>query len=62
MVDIHNYFDKYYVPNNMAMVLVGDLDFDATIKKVNDTFGKLENKEVVHPTLPKGRTNIISNS
>ena len=53
MVDIHNYFDKYYVPNNMAMVLVGDFDFDETIKKVNDTFGKLESKDVVHPTLPK---------
>ncbi|MEY8870042.1 M16 family metallopeptidase [Meridianimaribacter flavus] len=52
MVAIHNYFDKYYVPNNMAMVLVGDLDFDATIKKVNETFGKLERKEVTHPTLP----------
>ena len=53
MIDIHNYFNKYYVPNNMAMVLVGDLDFDATIKKVNENFGKLERKEVVHPTLPK---------
>ncbi|WP_299228254.1 pitrilysin family protein [uncultured Psychroserpens sp.] len=53
MVDIHNYFNKYYVPNNMAMVLVGDIDFDATIAKVNETFGKLERKEVVHPTLPK---------
>ena len=38
MVDIHNYFDKYYVPNNMAMVLVGDLDFEATIKSVNESF------------------------
>lgn len=53
MVDIHNYFDKYYVPNNMAMVLVGDIDFDKTIKEVNDAFGKFEKKEVVHPTLPK---------
>ncbi|WP_053977873.1 M16 family metallopeptidase [Mangrovimonas xylaniphaga] len=53
MVDIHNYFNKYYVPNNMAVVLVGDLDFDATIKKVNETFGKMERKEVVHPELPK---------
>tara|TARA_R110002167_G_scaffold86710_2_gene234587 strand:- start:562 stop:3519 length:2958 start_codon:yes stop_codon:yes gene_type:complete len=52
MVAIHKYFDKYYVPNNMAMVLVGDLDFDETIKKVNNAFGKFENKEVVHPTLP----------
>ena len=53
MKDIHNYFNKYYVPNNMALVLVGDFDFDETIEKVNQTFGKLEKKEVVHPQLPK---------
>lgn len=53
MVSIHNYFDKYYVPNNMAMILVGDFDFDETIQKVNNTFGKMEKKEVSHPTLPK---------
>lgn len=27
MKAIHKYFDEYYVPNNYAMVLVGDLDF-----------------------------------
>ncbi|WP_346883255.1 insulinase family protein [uncultured Algibacter sp.] len=53
LVDINNYFDKYYVPNNMAMVLVGDLNFETTIKDVNATFGKLKKKEVIHPTLPK---------
>ncbi len=53
MIDIHNYFDKYYVPNNMAMVLVGDIDFDETINLVNASFGKLEKKEVAHPVLPK---------
>ena len=53
MLDIHNYFDTYYVPNNMAMILVGDIDFDKTIKMVNETFGKLKRKEVTHPTLPK---------
>ena len=53
MVDIHNYFNKYYVPNNMAMVLVGDLDFNKTIQQIDNTFGKLERKEVKHPTLPK---------
>lgn len=53
MVDIHNYFNKYYVPNNMAMVLVGDINFDQTIKDIDSTFGKLERKEVIHPTLPK---------
>ena len=53
MIDINNYFDKYYVPNNMAVVLVGDFDFDATIKKVDNAFGKFEKKELTHPTLPK---------
>jgi len=53
MIDIHNYFNKYYVPNNMAIILVGDLDFDKTIRKVNETFGKMEKKELVHPKLPK---------
>jgi len=53
MVAIHNYFNTYYVPNNMAMVLVGDLDFDTTIKKVANSFGKLKKKPVSHPELPK---------
>ncbi|MEW7276990.1 insulinase family protein [Aquimarina sp. 2201CG1-2-11] len=53
MVAIHNYFDKYYVPNNMAVVLVGDLDFDHTIKKVNESFGGFVKKDVQHPVLPK---------
>ena len=53
MVAIHDYFNKYYVPNNMAVVLVGDIDFDETIKKVNDAFGAYEKKEVAHPVLPK---------
>ena len=45
MVEIHNYFDKYYVANNMAVVLVGDIKFDETIKKVNDAFGQVMRKK-----------------
>ncbi len=52
LVDINNYFDTYYVPNNMAIVLVGDLDFEETIQKIDNTFGKMVSKEVTHPTLP----------
>ena len=51
--DINNYFDKYYVPSNMAMILVGDFDFDETISKVADSFGKLQGDPVEHPILPK---------
>ena len=46
MVAIHNYFDTYYVPNNMAVVLVGDLDFDKTIKMVDKYFGSFAYKEL----------------
>ena len=53
LVDINNYFEKYYVPNNMAVVLVGDIEFEKTIKMVDATFGTMERKEVTHPELPK---------
>ncbi|OWK73781.1 peptidase M16 [Flavobacteriaceae bacterium JJC] len=46
MVAIHKYFDTYYVPNNYAMVLVGDLDFDKTIKLVDQYFGEFQYKEL----------------
>ncbi|KAG1658267.1 Succinate--CoA ligase [ADP-forming] subunit alpha [Nymphon striatum] len=49
MEAIHAYFEQYYVPNNMAVIMVGDLDFDKTIAKVNDAFGAYETKEVTHP-------------
>ncbi len=52
MEAIHDYFNAYYVPNNMAVILVGDIDYDATITKVNDAFGAYKKKEVTHPTFP----------
>ncbi|CAD7799387.1 hypothetical protein CHRY9390_00479 [Chryseobacterium aquaeductus] len=46
MKAIHKYFDEYYVPNNYAMVLVGDLDFEKTIKLVDQYFGTIPYKEL----------------
>lgn len=46
MKAIHQYFNDFYVPNNMAMVLVGDLDFEETILLVDQYFGKFEYKEL----------------
>lgn len=46
MEAIHKYFNTYYVPNNMAVVLVGDLDFDSTIKLVDNYFGNFKYKEL----------------
>lgn len=39
LVAINNYFNEYYVPNNMAVVLVGDFEFEPTIKMVDKYFG-----------------------
>lgn len=46
MEAIHKYFDTYYVPNNMAVVLVGDLDYDKTIKLIDQYFGAFQYKEL----------------
>lgn len=46
MKAIRQYFNDFYVPNNMAMVLVGDLDFEETILLVDQYFGKFEYKEL----------------
>ena len=39
MEKIHHYFKTYYVPNNMAIVLAGDIDYDKTIALVDKHFG-----------------------
>ncbi|WP_286130380.1 M16 family metallopeptidase [Solirubrum puertoriconensis] len=44
ITEIKRYFNKYYVPNNMAVAMSGDLDFDQTIRIVDQYFGKLERK------------------
>ncbi|MBL7818791.1 MAG: insulinase family protein [Saprospiraceae bacterium] len=44
--NILKYFETYYVPNNMAIVLSGDLDPDKTVALVEKTFGSYQRKEV----------------
>ena len=46
MVNIHNYFDKYYVPSNCAIVMSGDLDPDKTLALIEKYFGSWKNKDV----------------
>ncbi len=43
---IREYYYKYYVPNNMAIVMVGDLDPDVTIKMLDEKFGYMKPKTV----------------
>lgn len=46
MKAIHKYFDEYYVPNNYAIVLVGDLDFEETIVLIDTYFGTIPYREL----------------
>ncbi|MDE6493058.1 MAG: insulinase family protein [Bacteroidales bacterium] len=46
IVNIKKFFDAYYVPNNMAVIMVGDLDPDKTIAIIDRYFGKMERKDV----------------
>lgn len=42
ITSIYNFAKQYYVPNNMAVILSGDLDYEKSIKLIDDSFGKLK--------------------
>jgi predicted Zn-dependent peptidase len=43
---INDYFNTYYVPNNMAICLSGDFDPDSAIKVIEQKFSGFKNKPV----------------
>jgi len=45
MKSIKAFFNEYYVPNNMAIVLSGELDYDKTIQMVDKYWGAFEPSE-----------------
>lgn len=52
MVAIHQFFDKYYVPNNMAICLSGDIYPSSLIQLIDRHFGKLKAKPFADETFP----------
>jgi predicted Zn-dependent peptidase len=38
LVEIRKYYNKYYVPNNMALILSGDINYDELVKKIDKDF------------------------
>jgi len=51
IVNIKNYFNKWYVPNNVAICMAGDFDFDKTIAIIDKYFsGWKPGKDVRQPT------------
>ncbi len=62
MKAIHRYFDEFYVPNNYAMVLVGDLEFNETIRLVDEYFGEFSYRELPAktPVVEEPMTGIVT--
>ena len=46
LIKIRNYFNTYYVPNNMAIILAGDVDPDKTVAMIADKFSYMQAKPV----------------
>jgi len=60
LVEIRNYYNKYYVPNNMAAIFAGDFNPDEMIKKVDKSFAYMVSKPIAlyNPTPEKPLTKI----
>jgi len=43
---IRAYYHKYYVPNNMAVIMAGDIDPDQLIKKIDRSFAYMQRQPV----------------
>lgn len=53
IVNIKNYFSKWYVPNNCAICMAGDFDFDTTIAILDRYFGSWKpGADVRQPEFP----------
>ncbi len=50
LTKMYEYFNTYYVANNMALVLSGNFELDKTIATIKDKFSKLRNAPI--PTFP----------
>ena len=54
ITNIKNYYKQWYVPNNMAICMSGDLDPDKTIAIIDEYFGQMKpNPELPKLNLPK---------
>lgn len=53
ITNIKNFYNTYYVPNNMAICLAGDFDYDEAIAVIDKYFGQLTNKPIPHYVVPE---------
>jgi zinc protease len=52
-INIMNFKNTWYVPNNMAICLSGDLDMEKTIQLIDETFGQITSRPVPEVPLVK---------
>lgn len=50
---IRNYYNEYYVPNNMAIIMAGDFNPDELIRKIDKDFAYMQPKQVQEYKGPK---------
>lgn len=50
---IRDYYNKYYVPNNIALILAGDINPDQLIKTIDQNFGYMKKQPVESYQGPK---------
>lgn len=60
LVEIKKYYNKYYIPNNMAIILSGDFNPDEVIIKIDQAFSYMEAKPLTsyQPTPEKPLTQV----
>lgn len=50
---IREYFNTYYVPNNMAVIMSGDFNPDVLVKKIDEAFSYMKSKPVARYSAPE---------
>lgn len=50
---VKGYYQKYYVPNNMTVILVGNIEFDKTLQWIENAFGHLQPGPIDKTVYPK---------
>ena len=51
--NVMKFYKNYYVPNNMAICMSGDLDFEKTIKMIDKYWGDLGEKKIAELITPE---------
>ena len=60
LLEIKKYYQKYYVPNNMSVIMAGDFNPDVMIKKIDQAFSYMQSKplDLYNPAPEKPLTGI----